>query len=103
MLLVNKALLVVLPMCLALLQPGDTLSFVFNSFCSIGIKRWETLFTHYYIISLNIFNIFTMEQITLQTIIKALQCIVNAFKMQFSLSPVFPNRVTNNDEVNLHD
>ena len=31
---VNKALLVVLTMCLALLQRGETLSFVFNILCS---------------------------------------------------------------------
>ena len=35
LLLVNKALLVVLTMCLALLQRGETLSFVFNvNFCA---------------------------------------------------------------------
>ena len=38
----KQDLLVMLPMCLALLQRGDTLSFVFNALCSIWIKRWKS-------------------------------------------------------------
>ena len=73
MLLVNKALLVVLPMCLALLQRGETFSFVFNALCSIQIKGWKNavnalrnIFHPFLYNFVEHFNVFTMERITLQ-------------------------------------
>ena len=82
MLLVNKALLVVLPMCLALLQRADTLSFVFNALCSIWMRNIFDPFLYNFVEHFQRFCNGT-NNITnaLKTIINALQCIFNAFKM----------------------
>ena len=45
LLLANKALLVVLTVCLALSQRCETISLVFNIMCSFWIKRWKKLLT----------------------------------------------------------
>ena len=85
MLLINKALLVVLPMCLALLQRGDTFSFVFNALCSIWIKRWKKLSTSwetfFYPFLYNFVEHFQRFYNGTNPITNALKTIINAFKM----------------------
>ena len=74
MLLVNKALLVVLTICVELCYTGETRCPLFSTLCAafgsnVGKscqrveKHFSSILTNF---SLNIFNVFTMKRITLQ-------------------------------------
>lgn len=86
-----------LPMCLALLQRGDTLSFVLNALLGKAVNTLRNIFHPFLYNFVEHFKRFYNEtnNITnaLKTIINALQCIVNAFKMHYNavfVKPGFP-------------
>ena len=98
LLLVNKALLVVLTMCLALLQRGETLSFVFNiNFCAafgsnVG-KSCQCIEKHFSSILKHFVEHCQRFYDGLNNITNALRTIINTFKMHYNaifIKPGFP-------------